>query len=143
MTIRRLALLATLLAFLPLAALAQTEPTLAPLENTHWQLIRLNRQTITPDPQRGPDITLNSENHRVAGAGGCNRIMGGYTLEASKLTFSQMASTMMACPTGMDTEREFLKALDHVQSWKITNNTLRLLDASGKTLATFQPAEKN
>jgi heat shock protein HslJ len=111
-------------------------------ENTNWQLTQLGEKAITPDPQRGPNITLNSERHRVTGTGGCNRITGSYTLEGDKLKFSQMASTMMACISGMDTEHAFLDALGKTDSWKITADRLELLDASGKTVATLQPVPK-
>ena len=114
--------------------------TSMPLEKTDWQLTQLGTTPIQADPQRGPSITLDPTQHRVSGAGGCNRIMGGYTLEADKLKFTQMASTMMACPSGMDTEQAFLKTLNNVDSWKITADKLELLDASGKTVATFQSA---
>ena len=108
-------------------------------ENTSWQLTRLGDKTVTPDPQHGPNITLHSEQHRVTGSGGCNRITGSYTLDGDKLKFGQMASTMMACVSGMDTEHAFLDALGKTDAWKIAGDKLELLDASGKTVATLQP----
>ncbi len=118
---------------------SSSSPSSASPENTNWQLIRLGDKTITPDSQRGPGITLNSAQHRITGSGGCNRITGSYTLEGDKLKFGQMASTMMACVSGMDTERAFLDALAKTDSWKITSDKLELLDVSGKTVANLQP----
>ena len=48
----------------------------------------------------------------------CNRMMGSYTLVGSKLTFSQIAGTMMACPEGMDVERAFHTALGRDATWR-------------------------
>ena len=124
----------------PGTTMPQTPQSSTPLEGTNWQLTQLGTTRITADPQRGPSLTLSPEQHRVAGAGGCNHIMGGYKLEANKLTFTQMAGTRMACPSGMDTEQAFLEALGKVASWKITVNTLELLDAKGTSVATFQPS---
>jgi heat shock protein HslJ len=111
------------------------------LENTTWQLTQLGDKSI-PDPQHGPNFTLDSSEHRVSGSGGCNRIMGGYTLEGNNLKFTHMASSMMACISDFDVERPFLDALNQINSWKITGNQLQLQDASGKILATFQPAKE-
>ncbi len=112
------------------------------IENTTWQLTRLGDNTITPDTQRDAGITLNPGQHRVTGSGGCNSIMGSYTLEGDKLKFGQIASTMMACASGMDTERAFLDALGKVDSWKLDAGKLELLDTSGKTIAILQPSAK-
>ena len=45
---------------------------------------------------REPQVVLNGETGRFAGSGGVNRLMGGYTVDGTGLTFSQVASTMMA-----------------------------------------------
>jgi heat shock protein HslJ len=53
-----------------------------------------------------------------------------------------MASTMMACPTGMDTEQAFTQALGKAMSWKITGQELDLFDSSGKSLARFEALQQ-
>jgi heat shock protein HslJ len=67
--------------------------------------------------------------------------MGGYELKGDKLTFARMASTMMACPDGMDTEQKFLKALEQVKRWRIAKQQLELMDGSGKVIAVFAVAD--
>jgi heat shock protein HslJ len=67
--------------------------------------------------------------------------MGGYELKGDKLTFARMASTMMACPDGMDTEQKFLKALEQVKRWSIAKQQLELMDGSGKVIAVFAVAD--
>ena len=74
----------------------------------------------------------------MSGSGGCNRITGGYESNGDKLTFGQMASTMMACASGMETEQNFLKALGEVKRWKIAGHELELMDGAGKVVAVFE-----
>lgn len=82
-------------------------------------------------------MVLQTEGDRVAGSGGCNRIMGSYRLEGKSLSFGKVASTMMACPDGMDQERAFFQTLDQVRSWLVRSDSLDLVDEAGKTVARF------
>ncbi|HQR60553.1 MAG TPA: YbaY family lipoprotein [Methylophilaceae bacterium] len=111
----------------------------ASLENTYWKLTRLGDVPVTVNEgQREPHLLLRREGRHVGGYGGCNRLMGRYELNGVEITFGNMAMTMMACPSGMDTEQAFHKALAHVKSWKITGEHLELLDAGGVSLARFE-----
>jgi putative lipoprotein len=109
-----------------------------PLRETYWKLIELNRKPITTaDQQLEAHLVFRTED-RVSGSGGCNRLMGGYTVEGNSLHFKGVASTMMACLHGMDTERAFVLALNKVETWKITGKHLDLYDKSGGLLAKFE-----
>lgn len=113
-----------------------------PLENTYWKLTSLGNEPITAaSQQQEPHFVLDPQTKHVTGAGGCNRITGSYKLDGDQLTFTQMASTMMACIQGMDTEKTFLDALGQVTKWKTTGHTLELFDASGNTIARFESQE--
>ena len=110
-----------------------------PLENTYWKLTRLGETAVTvAAQQREPHFILNPQARRVGGSGGCNRLTGSYELNGDKLTFGQMAGTLMACPEGMDTEKAFLEALGQVNKWKIAGQHLELFDAAGKLVARFE-----
>lgn len=82
---------------------------------------------------------LDAKTHRVSGLGGCNRLTGSWKGDGDHITFSQMASTMMACVDGVDTEQKFMKALDGVRRWKITARRLQLMDDSDGVEAEFEP----
>ncbi len=112
----------------------------AMLVDTYWKLGQIGDRVITtPQGAREIYFTMESDNQRVAGFSGCNRMMGAYALNGSQLKFDQMAGTKMACPgTAMETENEFLAIFPRVAKWEISGQTLRLLDDGGKTLATFQ-----
>ncbi len=89
-----------------------------------------------------PYLVLDSKSRRVSGNGGCNRLTGKYEAKANRVTFGEMASTMLTCPTGMDTEQAFTQALEKVMTWKITGQELDLFDSSGKSLARFEAVQK-
>lgn len=110
-----------------------------PLENTYWKLTHLSDAPVTPAAgQREAHFILHPADKRISGSGGCNRITGGYVLEGDRLTFKQMAGTMMACADAMDTEKAFLSALGKSAQVRIQQQRLELLDASGSVLARFQ-----
>jgi len=111
----------------------------ASLENTDWKLTHLGKAAVTAaSQQREPYFVLNSKSHRVSGSGGCNRLTGSYQLNGGEITFSQMATTLMACPEGMDTEKAFLEVLTEAKTWKITEQQLELFDAKGTILASLE-----
>jgi heat shock protein HslJ len=114
-----------------------------PLENTHWKLIRLEDQPVTGvSEEKEPYFILNSETGRVSGSGGYNRLTGSYKLDGDHLSFGQMASTMMACIEGMDTEKKFLKGLNEVAKWNITGQLLELSNAGGNVIASLKAHHK-
>ncbi len=111
----------------------------ASIENIEWQLTRLGTTpAVIANPQNAPRLTLQSADGRATGSGGCNRLMGSYTLEGSKLKFGQMAGTMMACPQGMEQERAFHEALAKVAGWRLNGAVLELLDATGQPVLSLQ-----
>jgi putative lipoprotein len=109
-----------------------------PLENTTWRVTRVNgKDVVAGENQRAPYIVLQASEHRVSGSGGCNRITGTYSVEKQTIHFGPMASTMMACPSGMDTEKDFMEALDAARRWKIQGNELELYGEDGNLLVRF------
>ena len=110
-----------------------------PLENTYWKLTRLGTAPVNVAPgTRELHLILQPAQRRVTGFSGCNRLTGSYELTGDRLTFGTMAGTMMACPSGMDTERAFLDALHKASTTKIIRQHLELFDTSGKFLARFE-----
>lgn len=111
----------------------------ATLEDTSWELVKLGDAPVVLEAgQRAPYIVLTASDRRVSGFAGCNRLMGGYTSEGAKLSFTQLAGTMMACAQGMELEQALHAALAKVAGWRLEGNDLTLLDASGKALASFR-----
>ncbi len=116
----------------------------APLRGTTWKLLALGGETVVPrqPPGRAIELQLSAENLRLAGSGGCNRLMGGFSLEGETIRFFQLASTRMACsPEVMAIEQRYTEALALVRRWSIDKRSLMLQDASGKTLLLLQAGE--
>lgn len=44
----------------------------------------------------------------------------------------------MACPSGMDTQKDFLDTLPRVARWRIAGEHLEFYDASGTMLCRFE-----
>jgi heat shock protein HslJ len=123
------------------AACAGNAPHAPPasLENTYWKLTHLGATAVTtPERQREAHFILHPADKRVTGSGGCNGIGGTYRLEGENLAFGPMIRTMMACPTGMDTENEFLAVLGKARKARVAGRQLELLDDNGKPLARFE-----
>lgn len=111
----------------------------AQLENTYWKLMTLGDAAAeSPQGAREIHFVLQSAGKRVTGFAGCNRMMGSYVLNGGEIKFSQMGGTMMACTTGMELEQKFHQVFPRVARWKIAGETLKLHDAGGVTLATFE-----
>jgi heat shock protein HslJ len=63
---------------------------------------------------------------------------GSYRVDGNRLEFSEGATTMMACPEGMETEAALLAALEQVRTWRVIGEHLELFDAAGKQLARLE-----
>jgi copper homeostasis protein (lipoprotein) len=111
----------------------------AELLDTYWKLTRLgDRPVIVHRDQREPHLILRSDGDRVSGFGGCNRLAGGFELDGSSIAFAQLASTMMACPEGMDTEQALSAALGEARSWRLVGTHLELFNGEGEMVARFE-----
>lgn len=111
----------------------------ATLENTYWKLITLAGKPVNvTDGQREPHLLLHPGQQHVSGSGGCNRIMGSYTLSGDRLDFGKLASTLMMCLQGGEQERDFLATLERTARWQVQGQQLTLLAADGNALAVFE-----
>ncbi len=78
------------------------------IEGKYWKLIELEGETVlmAKNQEREIHFKLNATENKINGFAGCNNFFGTYELEEDKMRikFSQLASTMMACP---DAEAKF------------------------------------
>jgi heat shock protein HslJ len=109
----------------------------AELLDTEWRLVELGGMPVRLGPGQ-PTLLLTTADSRASGFAGCNRMMGGYVLEGDALSFSQMASTRMACAEGMDLEGAYLAAIDATTAHKLAGQVLELY-AGERLLARFEP----
>jgi copper homeostasis protein (lipoprotein) len=111
----------------------------AELEDTYWKLTRIGGEPVLAiDRRREPRLVLRSEDRRMNGYGGCNRLMGEYSLDGDSIRFSQIGTTKMACVEGDETELALLAALERARRWRLIGRHLDLLDDAGNLLARFE-----
>jgi heat shock protein HslJ len=94
------------------ASVAGEEPP--PLVGTTWSIVRLvgSEEAGSPRPAVGAPWVLFGEDGAVAGATGCNRLMGRYELDGTMLRIGPLATTRMACPEpAMAQEASILRLL--------------------------------
>jgi|GEM_PF-11422 len=109
-----------------------------PLAGTAWRLTALPGGLALPDTENEvPYLRFDADAGRVSGSGGCNRLAGGYTRSGGEVSFSQLGATRMHCEGVMEQEQAFLEAVERAARWEAQGELLRLLDASGTTVAEF------
>lgn len=105
----------------------------AALKEKKWIVETLNGQRPElPDGAETPWLKLAGD--QLQGFGGCNALMGSYTLDGTKLGFSGIGSTKKYCEGIQPTENAVKEMLGKVDSFSLDGNQLRLL-GGGKELA--------
>ena len=108
---------------------------LTTLDGTSWTLVEGTGVTTPNDVS----LTLQLEDGRVSGSGGCNRFTSSYEEEGNSISFGSVASTRMACPDEiMSAERAYLAALGSAAWWSASGNELVLSDSSGEELLRYE-----
>ena len=82
---------------------------------------------------------------QVTGIAGCNNYNASYEVTRNKLSFGPVATTRKVCSTPlgiMRQENAFLAALDSTASYKLSRNSLELIDSNGNTLLVFRRANE-
>lgn len=120
---------------------AQQE-NLSLLQNKAWILTHIGATEFKTDPtaHNVPSIQFDSTTQRVSGADGCNRIMGGYSIQKDKLSLTQLAATQMMCVNTMELASKYNAALSKVVAYQVYVKTLRLLDEHGNPVLQFESA---
>lgn len=119
------------------SAAPRTTPA-APLRNTRWVLRELAGQPLQlPTGARAPYLLLRPDG-TAEGDGGCNRFRGSYfSKTADALKFSPLMSTRMACPA-LNTENDFTRVLGASSRYRISGDTLRVLDERQAVVARLE-----
>jgi len=96
--------------------------------NGKWQLDQLGDEKAleTDFYHKIPIFTFDMEALRFGGSSGCNMISAKICMQADKLRFEQLISTLMACPQG--NEDALKQAIEATRSYIIKGNNLRLKD---------------
>lgn len=118
------------------------------LTSADWKLIELSGKPVERELENDKEIhiTFDAKASRISGFAGCNGFSGLYTIEGegdfeNNITFSEVASTQMACPD-LAIESELLKVLDATKSYKLNQKTLSLQNIEKDELARFEAVFK-
>lgn len=107
------------------------------LAETKWRLVLLNGK-LMDKMKKAYFLKLNSKDGKFSAYAGCNNIFGSYTMpSAYTLSFSEIGSTRMACPT-MSLEVKFLTMLEKTNSYLLESETLTFFAKGKKTIAKFE-----
>ena len=122
------------------AARNATPAPAATIEGSTWNLVGLPGHDSSALGGAKRPVTARFEAGRISGFSGCNRFMGGYTVDRDKLVIGTLAGTMMACPEPeMALERAVHGALTGTLRYAISADRLTLTPESGAPLV-FQMA---
>ena len=118
---------------------APTKST-AQLLNTYWKLTELDGQVITtPQDAREIHFVMESENPRVHGFSGCNQHDGWLCAERKRAEVRPDGRHVDGLRRGHGPREEISRRCSATWlGWEIAGETLKLLNADGKTLAVFE-----
>lgn len=114
------------------------------LTKSDWALQSLVDNTgILIPALGGSEVTARFESSgNVSGHSGCNQYFATYQTQDYQITINGTGSTLMYCPNSgvMEQESAFLSDLSRSSSFRVSDSTLTIYDAAGKTLLVFVPA---
>lgn len=109
-----------------------------------WNIIEIEGQSVVPAPgQTFPFIGFDTTNGKIHGNSGCNRLLGGFDVNAQPGTINLqgVGSTRMMCPD-MKIEDGILKTLSQITRYKkIDKANIGLYGSSKKPLLVLQKKE--
>ena len=105
----------------------------APLIGAEWVIEDIGGRGVIDNSHAALEFLPDG---RLAGSGGCNRLIGSYTQDADKLSIKPVGTTMMACPVAlMEQERRLVELLPLVTGYEIdATGALRLSAGEGKSI---------
>lgn len=108
------------------------------LEDTQWNLVGLDGQ---PSAEGAAAWIVFGDDGEFLGSTGCNRIGGRWKAEGRKLTFSDIATTLIACEGALGVQDSMVvEALRDTVAFTVDDDTLRLVDSRGVARLTFAAA---
>lgn len=114
----------------------------AALTNTYWRIVSMMGEKVgTINARKEPHIMLKEVDgqRRFSATVGCNQLVGGYSSDGDNLTFSMMATTLMACMPPLDAmERTLTTVLAESKRYVIKGQTLELYDMGGNSIALLE-----
>ncbi len=114
-----------------------------PLAGTYWNVKQVGELSFKPlKGGRDAHLRLDARQKRATGYSGVNSFSGAFESGPASLKFGPLAATRRAGPPpAMAFEAALFKALEATRSYRISGETLELLDAEGSTRARLEALE--
>ncbi len=111
------------------------------IEGMTWLLTSQMVDGEMVDVPAGLNVSLQMEDGRAGGNGGCNSYFTDYELDGFDVSFGPVGSTMMAClPPVMDVEQAFFANLGEVVAYQSGGIQMALLNGAGDFILEFDLA---
>jgi len=113
-------------------------PAAAPpaIDGATWRLTQLPGKDASALASSSRPLTVRFEGGRISGFSGCNRFMGGYTLDRDRVTIGPLAGSMMACgEQATALEQAVQGGLAGTHRFAVAGDTLTLTSDSGAVIA--------
>lgn len=112
------------------------------IEDKKWALVELVGEPFEISKDDTAYFTLNSHEKKINGRLGCNTFFGTYKIEEKqRITFSKMATTLMACHDS-NTEETLQKVLQETDNFIVKDSVLYLRSGRANYLAGFRMEDR-
>jgi heat shock protein HslJ len=111
------------------ACAGRTRTAAGSIAANEWHLVEISGTAAIPtDEARRPTLHFSADSARASGNGGCNSYGGTAVISGRSIKVSRLISTKRACIDQAMNEQEtrFLSALEAVDRYAISGDTLRL-----------------
>jgi len=120
-----------------------------PLTQTTWTLttLEVDGQEQALSSSRSATLQFGAHDGQISGSAGCNVISGTYSLNGTRLQFSALRTTLIACldpvvgrldPVVSMQESLYFHALSRVVAYRLKGNTLTLSGEHGEVQLFFR-----
>ena len=106
------------------------------LTGTHWQVLEIQDRKWSEITDKMAHLLLKPDK-TIEGFSGCNKVSGTYLVKGDVLLINRELVSRKACPGGMEGENQLIAVLDDVESYRIAENILELIDQNDQVLARF------
>jgi heat shock protein HslJ len=106
------------------------------LTGTNWQVLQIQDRKWSEITDKMAHLLLKRDK-TIEGFSGCNKVSGTYLVKGDVLLINRELVSRKACPGGMEGENQLVAVLDDVESYRIEENILELIDQNDQVLARF------
>jgi len=124
----------------PLAVFSKIIISKVEIIEKYWKLKTFNGKPVKMAKKQAREAYfMLKTGGNVKGFGGCNTFGGAYTLEeGNRIRFTQIHSTLLACPNVEVNESDFLKVFELADNYTIKSDILKLNVGRRAPLAVFE-----